>query len=187
MPGGMGCAGIAREAVEEIGVGGVGERIAAGLHHVPGVEVAIGQRMVRVPDRVRNLAGSGVGGLWLRERERGLGRLGNGIGGGRTLAGRRSEAGEPLSKSGSGEHDAVQVIGFSGLSGAFDRDHFQRTNFGDDEDEARQDVGSDSRLSSVGLPVVFQWPSRQLPCPSRRAQGCWASAGSWLRCRSVTA
>ena len=41
--------GVAREAVEKIGVGRVSQRISAGLHHAARVKVAIGQGMPRVP------------------------------------------------------------------------------------------------------------------------------------------
>ena len=40
---------LVRKAMEEIGIGGVGERIPTGLHHASGVEIAIGQRVARVP------------------------------------------------------------------------------------------------------------------------------------------
>ncbi len=104
-----GLGGLAGEAVEQIGIGGVGERIAPGLHDASGVEIAVGERMARIERRMRC----------------------------RRARGGRRKARQPLSKSGRGEHDAVKIFLLSGLGWPLDSNQLQRTDLGNDKQETR--------------------------------------------------
>ena len=107
--------GVFGETVQEIGVGGVGERVAAGLDDGAGVQVPIEQRVARVVGLARDiLFGLGICGQRLRGR-----RVAVSVGGGSDRgcgAGGWgwSEAREDTAERG-GRHDNavyVLVLGF---------------------------------------------------------------------------
>jgi len=91
MPGGIGCVGFCTSLCKKAGIGIVGERVASGLDHTTGIEIAIGEWMVRIARLRQNNVGVDeaaerrgrtfvTGRLWGKARQgspQGRGRDGN--------------------------------------------------------------------------------------------------------------
>src|SRR5579872_796520 len=65
-----------------------------------------------------------------------------------------SESGEDAAESCDGDGDTVRVVGFGLFCGSLDVYQRKRSDLGDDEEQEGDEMGFDSRLASVGVPVV---------------------------------
>ena len=143
------------DAVEESGVGGVGEGVTAGFDGAAGVEIAIGERVTGIARLARDFLaaagcrGEGRAGRRLRVSVRCGGDGCRGTGGGR-----RSEAGESQVERIVRLDDAVKVLLLGGFSRAFDGGELDGADLGKDEEQTGKGVGADAGFTPELVPVI---------------------------------